>query len=401
MVDFADDFTGSAFSERSPFPGNAPGTREQERSPFPAPYVGNGEQPPLGLFYDVAAMFDGGLPDPPAPSLAHRSDGHALFYDGQTNMVFGDPESGKTWLCLAAGVEALNHGRRVLVLDMDHNGPEATIDRLTMLGAPVSALMDLDRFRYVEPDDASHLVAVIAAVVEWRPAVAIVDSVGELLPIFGYSSNSPDDFTAVNTRVLKPLAKAGAAVVGIDHLAKNTESRASGPTGTAAKRRAVGGVSIRVSCKDPFTPGRGGRAALTVHKDRHGGLRRWCPAPDGGEAYAGTFILTAEDDGSTSWHIAAPELGDRAPGAVARADLDALDRLDPPPSSVRDVKTRLNWRSDRAAEALREWRSRVPHTGVGERGTLTEPAPECPDCTRLQRINSAAICWRHQDQKAS
>jgi hypothetical protein len=50
------------------------------------------------------------------------------------------------------------------------------------------------------------------------------------------------------------------------------------------KRRAVGGVSLRVALKDPFTSGGAGSAALTVHKDRHGGLSRVCPTPQGGEA---------------------------------------------------------------------------------------------------------------------
>src|SRR5215211_8141049 len=59
---------------------------------------------------------------------------------------------------------------------------------------------------------------------------------------------------------------------------------------TSGKPRAIGGVSLRVTLKEPFSPGRGGRAALTVHKDRHGGLRLGCPAPDSrGEAYAGSL----------------------------------------------------------------------------------------------------------------
>ena len=64
-------------------------------------------------------------------------------------------------------------------------------------------------------------------------------------------------------------------------------------------------MSLRVVLKEQFTPGRGGSAALTVHKDRHGGLRRVCPTPKAGEAYAGTFILR-EGEGVTTWRIAAP-----------------------------------------------------------------------------------------------
>lgn len=377
-----------------------PSNEQQGVAALLTPYVSNGQHLPAGLFYDVAGMLDGGLPDPPAPALARRTDGHALFYAGQLNLLFGDPESGKTFICLAAAVEALNLGRSVLVVDLDHNGPAATIDRLLMLGAPITALADLDRFRYVEPEDAAHLMAVVAAAVAWRPAVVVVDSIGELLPVFGYSSNSPDEFTLINSRVLKPLAMAGAAVVGIDHLAKNTDSRASGPTGTAAKKRAVGGVSIRVVCKDAFTPGRGGKASLTIHKDRHGGLRQHCPPPDGGEAYAGTFVLEAQPDGSTTWHIAAPALGDRAPSAVDEQDVAALSALDPAPTSVRDVSERMHWGTHRAAAALREWRCRVADTGGGQRVTAISD-DDCPDCRLLHRINPAMLCHQHQDREAS
>ena len=52
--------------------------------------------------------------------------------------------------------------------------------------------------------------------------------------MLGLSSNSPDEFTAGHAQVLKPLAVAGACVIAIDHLPKNTENKANGQTGTAA-----------------------------------------------------------------------------------------------------------------------------------------------------------------------
>lgn len=343
-------------------PGTFPRNEEQspeECSPFPTPYVRNEEH----LFLDVAALLDGSLPEPPEPVICTRADGNSLFYLNQVNLIFGDPESGKTLLAQAAQAEALRRGLRVLTLDMDHNGPEATVSRLMALGAPLDALRDRSLYRYVEPDDQENLRAIMTAAVDWRPVVAVVDSIGELLPIMGLSSNSPDDFTIAHARVLKPLARCGAAVLAIDHLAKNADSRAAGPTGTAAKRRAVGGVSIRVVVKDQFTPGQGGSAALTVHKDRHGGLRQHCPPPKGGEAYAGTFILDAD----MTWRIASPRVDDTAPDQSLTLDVQLLGTLDPPPDSVRDVKERLKWGTNRASKALDEWRSSfLTHRGRNE-----------------------------------
>src|SRR5690606_23311910 len=51
---------------------------------------------------------------------------------------------------------------------------------------------------------------------------------------------------------------------------------------------------------------------------------------------------------------------DGVPGGVPgvpEADLAELEALDPPPASVRDVKARLRWRTDRAAAGLRAYRA--------------------------------------------
>jgi hypothetical protein len=342
-----------------------------ERSPFPDTQGGEHGN---SLYADIGALLTGGLPDPPAPVLLRREDGHALFYAGQVNLLFGDPESGKTLVAQAAAAEALQEGRRVLFVDIDHNGVQAIVYRFLDLGVDEAILGDQDLFRYVEPEDRIHMTEVIADSKEWRPAVAIVDSIGELLPLLGLSSNSPDEFTNAHARVLKPLAIVGAAVIAIDHLPKNSETRASGPTGTAAKRRAIGGVSLRVTVEDQFTPGKGGSAFLSVNKDRHGGLRRHCPSI-GREPAAGVFKLDSSGF-DMKWSIRAPELGDSAKAAgVSTQDLASLDALVPPPKSVRDVRERMHWRTDRAADVLREWRSQRSQ-GV-PREQETDPTDQC------------------------
>jgi hypothetical protein len=328
--------------------GVVPGSLPSMREP--------GTEPEKQLYVDISALLDGTLPEPPKPILLKRSDGAAVFYAGQVNLLFGDPESGKTWICMACVVEALTAGRRVIVVDLDHNGVASTVHRLIALGAPLEALRNPDIFRYCEPEDRIELRQVVDDCRQWRPAVAVVDSVGELLPLNGASSNSSDEFTTVHTNVLKPLAKAGAAVLAVDHLAKNPDSRAQGPGGTAAKRRAIGGVSIRVKAKKPFTPGHGGEAVLVVNKDRHGGVRANCPFGDR-EPVAGTFKLLEFTDGVLEWSFDAPSLGERNDDETAPPeDIEAINALDPPPDTVEDARLRLGWRKQRAVNALRAWR---------------------------------------------
>ena len=118
-----------------------------------SPWVEGTKEPrSYGCYVDVDALLDGGLPEQPSPSILRRTDGVGLFYAGQVNVIFGDPEAGKTLLVTAAAAEALTAGQRVLWIDIDHNGPAATVARLREFGAPEQALRNLDVFRYAEPE---------------------------------------------------------------------------------------------------------------------------------------------------------------------------------------------------------------------------------------------------------
>jgi hypothetical protein len=198
----------------------------------------------------------------------------------------------------------------VLFVDLDHNGAEAITANLLMFGVPKEVLRNPSRFRHWDKDDARGVESVVADCAQWCPDVVVVDSSGELLPLFDASSDNADEFTRVHNRILQPLATTGAAVLLIDHLAKQQESRRLGPGGSMAKRRTVGGLSMRVVCERPFIKGQGGAARLMVNKDRHGGVREHCAAVGAGskntEQLGGTFLLEVGDDGATTWRVAPP-----------------------------------------------------------------------------------------------
>jgi hypothetical protein len=339
--------------------------------PVPQPYVSGTRNAPGVVYGDVAALLSGSMPPAPSPTVLHRNDGHALFYAAQVNSLFGEPESGKTFVALAAVASTLISGGKAVVADLDHNGIQSIVSRLLDLGVPSSVLSDLERFRYKEPEDKVDLIATVADLKRWRPDVAIVDSIGELLPMMGLNSNSPDDFTIAHTHVLKPLAMSGACVIVIDHVAKNPDSKAQGPTGTGAKARATGGVMLRVTVKEQFTPGNGGSCYLNIKKDRHGGLRANSPTSDK-EPLAGTFKMFPD----SSFAVFAPEGGERMPAAAPAIDLAALQALQPPPASVRDVKDRLGWGTNRATLALKVFRDAFPVPETQGTGTGT---PDVPD----------------------
>lgn len=303
-------------------------------------------------YVDIARLLDDGIPEPPTPTICRRRDGVGLFYAGNYNTVLGDPESGKTLLTDHATVEQLADDGRVLRVDLDHNGSQSTLSRLIDFGGDEDALRDPDRFRYVEPADRLQLAAIVADAPSWRPTLVVLDSIGELLPLYGAGSNNADEFTAVHRQVIKPLAALGACVVGIDHLSKGLDSRKYGATGTVAKKRAISGISIRVTVDTPFTPDTGGSAFLAVNKDRHGGLRRACPTGDK-EPLAGKFVILGGQR-----YITAPMADEKNPGEHADpADVAAIAALDPPPTSARDARARLNWRDGRTRHAFKDWKN--------------------------------------------
>ncbi|WP_232711296.1 MULTISPECIES: AAA family ATPase [unclassified Microbacterium] len=331
-------------------------------------------------YVDVEAILNGTFTAPQTSIGGRRSDGVPLLYAAAVNVLLGAPEAGKTLVAGAMAADELFTEGRVLWVDLDHNGAPAILTRFRQYGVAAETLIDPSRFRLSIPEDAETVMAVVKDATTWNPTLAVVDSIGELLPLFGASSNDSDDYTRVHRAVLTALARTGTGVLAIDHEAKGTDSRNYGATGTMAKKRAVDGALIRVTNVSPFTPGRGGEAQLSIVKDRHGALRAISTASR--EPIVCNFTLDSRGDALLARFPAPMQVH------VPRSDLDELHRLVPPPSSVRDVKERMRWGGTRATRAFQEFKGvpgtpgNVPGTGDewsvpvfpvsidGERGTL-------------------------------
>lgn len=309
---------------------------------------------PPPLYVDAASILDGTHTAPQPTVGGRRSDGLPLLYAAAVNVLLGAPEAGKTLVAGAMAADELFGDGRVLWLDLDHNGAPAILNRMRSYGVPRDTLTDPDRFRLALPNSSDEILDVVADARTWRPTLAIIDSIGELLPIFDANSNDADDFTRVNRQVLAALARTDVAVLAIDHEAKSVESRNYGPTGSAAKKRAVDGGMLRVTAVRPFAPGAGGEAQLSIVKDRHGALREHAVGTR--EPTLTAFTLTQLEEG-LGYRFSTPA----APSLLVEDldDVDVLLGLVPPPASVKDVKTRLRWGGDRASAALRQWRERT------------------------------------------
>jgi hypothetical protein len=275
---------------------------------------------------DLSWLLTGTIPTSTPPRWATRRDGTALFYAGRHNGLFGDPESGKTWLAQCAGIEALNAGETFAMIDVDHNGQEHTAARLALLGAAWTDLADPEKFRYYEPEDGDQLVAAVADITARAPSVVVIDSLGEVLPMLGVKSVDNDEITAALRTVVMPPAKAGSCVISVDHLPKSAEARSTGfAIGGTAKKRAVDGAYLRVDAKLKPAPGQVGRVMLRIEKDRTGELRKTSPG-----GYAGTFTLDSssfdpstpsDQQGAMRWWIGRDEMPRNDDGTTRRTSL--------------------------------------------------------------------------------
>lgn len=292
-------------------------------------------EPRRALFTDLRAIYEGGPQERPKPEILTNVDGDSIFYRGKYSTLDGDPESGKTWVSFAAIVEELNAGGRCAFVDMDDNGDQEVMTHLINLGADVDKVLDPQCFRYFDPEDAQHLGEFVAYCETWKPTLVVLDCVTRLMALHQSSNNSADEYLAVFAQVIKPLLKVGAAVIGIDHLAKSEDSRQFGSGGTGQKLASISGVAIRVTPVEQMTPGKGGRLRLIGWKDRKGGLRRRCPRMPKGKFDVGHlyFVVT---EGDAMEAVPEPpgdgqmELGHSACGPLRDTDrefLPAAERL--------------------------------------------------------------------------
>lgn len=280
----------------------------------PPPTTGD-ETPATGPSSWVPVDMGTALDQPPPEPLHLRYDDSttALLYPGRDHVLYGPSESGKSWVAFIAATQALTAGYRVAIIDFEDDA-RGVGERLRLLGTDHPALVDLDRFRYVNPHEpvgpdragrfppgAAHL----ADLLDWAPDVVIVDGVTEGLAYEGLSEMSATDVAAWFGLISRRFRDIGAAVILIDHTAKTSTDGKPTELGTQHKRGGINGASYfidvvrrpgRALGGDPVT----GLLRLRLAKDRAGWLRGRYP---GDLPVVADIDLTAWPDGGITWHI--------------------------------------------------------------------------------------------------
>lgn len=211
----------------------------------------------------------------PEPTILRRSDGKALFYEGQVNYLHGTDGVGKSYVALFAAVEVLEDGGHVWWLDYEDPDEVTVVGRLLDLGVKPDVIAHQFHYLHPETEATPTAVAMVCDFVRGTKArLVVVDSVGEAMGLDGINEDKDAEVTPWMRRVLRPLAATGAAVLPIDHGVKNGENPLH-PSGSKRKRAQVSGSHFLVDAIKPLSQEfSGGRLKLTTAKDRHGNYTR-------------------------------------------------------------------------------------------------------------------------------
>lgn len=215
-----------------------------------------------------------GLFAAPIATILKRSDGNGLIYTGRVHSIYGESESGKSWVAQIASAEMLKSDKKVIYIDFESDAIDI-VNRLKALG--VSRANLLQYFTYIRPDgprDADD--PYWQAILEPDSAtLVIIDGVTESLTMWGGETKDNDAITRWMRIFPRTVATAsGAAVVLIDHITKNAETRGRFAIGGQAKLATIDGAAYLVEPLEALAPGRTGTLTMRVTKDRPGFIRK-------------------------------------------------------------------------------------------------------------------------------
>lgn len=225
---------------------------------------------------DLTGYLDGTY-QPPVPELLTRTDGVSLLYPGLIHSLHGESESGKSFVMQALAVQCMSGGKPVLYVDHESD-PGSLVERLLLLGASREAIARW--FTYVQPETDPDRTeadrAALYALLDARPYVlAVIDGVSESMSVVTGEQKDPNATAIEWTRkVPRRIAdRTGAAVVQIDHVTKNADTRGRFAIGGQAKMASLTGAAYLVDVAAPLGRGLRGELVLRVAKDRPGYVR--------------------------------------------------------------------------------------------------------------------------------
>ena len=295
------------------------------------------------LFDDISHLWEGEI-EVAEPTVGEIGCGKHLFYDSEVNEIHGEAGIAKTWIVLEVMLQEMQKGNHVVYLD-----PESTakkiVGRLRSLGAKTPELF---HYKSTSFEEEATWIRYKQKVEDLGVTVACLDGLVNFIAMRG--SSEDDNAEAVKTlqTIARPLAQGGAAVIVIDHTAKNKMTK--GARGAGAKRGFYKGASYHVKSKDAFSKAKSGYATLTVDKDNEGSVGAV------GDVVA-EFHCTVNADGST-FELCHPKGGIVSIGAPAKMSDEEFINLIPVGAANRvpfeNIEDRFNYGKKQFTAKARE-----------------------------------------------
>jgi hypothetical protein len=297
---------------------------------------------------DFAAVLDGDLTSPTAQVLTRR-DGKNLLYPYAVHSISGEPGSLKTWVALLAIVQQLEDGHNAAFIDFEDRA-ESVAARLLKIGANPDHLRDPDRWRYVRPDgplNPAGTTDLDAAVTGC--SITVIDGVTEVMNLHGMSINDNDDVARYVMMLPRRIADHGPAVLQIDHVTKDSETRGRYAIGGQHKLAAITGTAMKALVVRSGGKGEHGVVKLVIDKDKHGDVGATghtigefhLDDTTPGQAYAWLDHPTASVD----------EHGHFRPTTLMRRVSDVL-LATPHPMSLREIRLAVKGKNESIAQAV-------------------------------------------------
>lgn len=303
------------------------------------------EDPPRTTWrpVDLADVLEGRY-QPPQPTVGARDDGIGLFYPGRAHSVASESEAGKSWFALGAAATELTNDRGVIYLDFEDD-EGGVVGRLLALGVHRDKIRN--GFAYIRPEDTIAIPGsrddLTEALDDMQPTLAVLDGVTEAMTMHGLETRDNGDVAKFGRLLPHWIAQRGPAVVNLDHVTKNTETRGRYALGGAHKLNGLNGAAYTLENRSAFGIGITGRSTIRIAKDRPGQLRRHSlPGSDGMHWFA-DLVLKSHDVQYAELSIAAPE--DRSdqpfrPTHLMQKVCEALERAGKP-IGAEDIQARV------------------------------------------------------------
>lgn len=220
---------------------------------------------------DLNAILDN--PDAhagPRPAIALRRDGQALLYPGAIHSISSEPGGGKTWFAILAAAQELENLNHVTFIDFEDR-PATIVTRLLALDIPPETIRT--NLHYIRPDTALDDTSwPLLAAAATGSTLAILDGITEAMTMHGLSLMDNEDAARFIALLPRRLADLGPAVLQIDHVVKNSDTRGRYAIGAQHKLAAIDGVAYKLLALRSFGKGEHGVAKLVIDKDRHGNV---------------------------------------------------------------------------------------------------------------------------------